>query len=757
MVANVQGNYNFAENYGAQSDHPTEGITLSAFFCGTGETPNAGHQLIPKLFSAHPGDNCEDIESKGAPGKVAYTRKHTKDGRNQALIFNGVGAQDQKYAVPEGDTTFIDRVVTGYLGKEVAGAILGTGIDNNIALALKEIEKINRNEADANNRVSKLNIAGWSRGSYTGTQRLPRVIYEIQQGDVNTISQFFELSTESEDKRMKDITDIQAAFSNIEINLLAIDTVRGPTNHSDMLRDASERDGYLYPNVKNYMQLLALNENSVCFSGEVPQVKSSDSDMNQYIIPLPGTHSQLAGNAGARWSESIKGDSKDVVKLSEHLAVDYLMAMGTPINTTKAFHSSNPSEVLDLLLKIEDKLKLIESNSNYEHYLYFAYANRHIRYGDTFKTLEQIDPGILATAGSFSSEKSSKVSKSLRQWLISETEPHMKSQEGDMTQLLIRDLSAIIDDKLKDIGRDSFSYDALVEYIHGIDYDHREQAHAKLIKASKVLDACLMKQTLADEMEKLDSTLEACADPNARLVQSALKRGVDQTLMHIEDSMKNIDRCSADALVEKVIFMRRMMDDFVSPVLMVDALIKSSQSASSEERKEDFVWINDYMKVLTEFCQDFDIELISELLANLEPGDDLKYIDYVQGVLDKISVAKEDDPYGLVDKTLVEKIKIELTLLRKVREFNNEVRRGHFKSRGFQGGYKSEPGWLSKLVRVISERSTALTAEDGRSLDERNVESPVGAKMRNQVDSHKQNSNSDSLGGALDNARKPRF
>lgn len=733
----MKDTYDFSENYKQQSDHPSGGVTLSAFFCGTGESPSDGHQLIPRLFNDTHGSQREDVMSQHAPGKVSYSKKSSENGKKRAIIFPGPGAVDPIYDTPvertpsdnpqhespEARFRFLKNKVRNTIKtfteqvSVVKGNVLGSGMDENIRLLLNEVMQTNFLESDPDKRVTRLNVAGWSRGSYTGTQRLPRVLYEIQQGNIETIEQYFTLH-DSGSERQQDLRDIQDAFQSIEVNLLAVDTVRGPTNHYESMRKDSQADSFLYPNVRNYLQLSALQENSRGFCGEIPPPVVPNDDLNQYVIPLPGTHGQLVGSLGQRWDDTAFGVGDNISRLSQHIASDYLLSVGTPLELNHVHHEPSDDRVLRLYDEIEDGLDEIYENAAGGQYLYFASKDRLYRHGNVYRTMDAINPNILSTVGSFADVASSHDSRSMRHWLLSRESASPDSKFSLEEHLKNKRLA--IEQALAQMPQDAKATKMIWDYLTSIDTENPEQLDAKLNNVLKIIMIENKKNAIVDTMHEIQQWLEDHPEiEQHEIIETLLDRGLRDVLDETDSALCNIDKTKLNLLNKKIEFISRLHEDFLSPMMMMTRLL--NERSKSEFTSEDMQRLTQCLYSMNEFSTSFDIDMMSKLLSYLEPGQDIEFCQSFLDRLDDMNELAEDNDLS----NLVAQVQVHFNLYKQNAERSN-IPRGAFK--------EETKGWFSwtldkvttgagNMLSIMQGISSEINPDPGPDDDDENTES----------------------------------
>lgn len=299
-------------NYAFNSDNSStagDGATMTLFFCGTGESPSQTDNIVPNLFRKMPGVNRR---WHGHDKACDFDYKEQVN-HDMSAILVGVGGGDGDFATPEANSGAFMKI---------RGALHGQGTDSNISLALQLI--YSRNMMGKGYQIRRINAVGWSRGSWAATQRLPRVIREISEGNVEVISACF--GVKSENKEL--IQKIQNAFSNIEFNAVAIDTVRGPTNHDTRYRTGVLDDAKVPDFCNDFLHLVALDEVSRFFEAEIPHF---GPDTKHYQVGLPGHHATLVGNAGTRMKPTTEGPGQAVGLIARRIVSDFLKAHGTTL------------------------------------------------------------------------------------------------------------------------------------------------------------------------------------------------------------------------------------------------------------------------------------------------------------------------------------------------------------------------------------------------------------------------------------------
>ncbi len=194
---------------------------------------------------------------------------------------------------------------------KLMGLALGRGWDDNV---YKAVWMLTHLKFELEQPIDTVNLVGWSRGAVT-CLKMANKLFEV-----------FE--------------------DTIEVNIFAVDPVPGgyTTRTPDMLQ--------IPPNVRNYLAILALDADGGNFlptdrqdmkllapqsqhgkGGNPDSLNATHAKPHVHFLPMPGNHSDVVN---VNLSSEAVGHS---AKLCRHLALQFLMAYGTPI--LEGFRSSN--------------------------------------------------------------------------------------------------------------------------------------------------------------------------------------------------------------------------------------------------------------------------------------------------------------------------------------------------------------------------------------------------------------------------------
>ncbi|MEZ4465565.1 MAG: hypothetical protein R3F60_19305 [bacterium] len=173
----------------------------------------------------------------------------------------------------------------------LAGNIAGVGWDENVQRTVHLIQSL---KFDGLYDVTTVNMAGWSRGGVTSI-RIANKLYEV--------------------------------FGNsIECNIIGLDPVAG--QDAGVVMDDTRR---LPPSVKNYIAILAMNEERRSFAPQdmSRMIIADPSVTTTCFLPMPGKHNeQVMGRSGVAMTPE--------ANISRNLAVAFLRHFGSPFRSIPA-------------------------------------------------------------------------------------------------------------------------------------------------------------------------------------------------------------------------------------------------------------------------------------------------------------------------------------------------------------------------------------------------------------------------------------
>lgn len=268
------------------------------FFCGTGSNSND-----------YQNDNFHAGEL------ISTLATHMQSPQyNNWIIVDGPGSgnlmANEKWAKPPLFRRFAPKfMVDGW--DFVAGTAFGSGWDNNVAHAIAVLKKdstdidlVNGNIKvieNYNQRLrgpeipSQVNLVGWSRGGITCHMMANAMLNDPE-------------------------------LKNIPVNIFAIDPVTGPGNLQKVRTELGK-------NVHNYYAVYATNELSSGFTPTIPS--TGKGGCRNELIPMPGRHATVVGNASATGGNAVPGRRADYPQpgtMVRHLVEKQLTEWGTQLS-----------------------------------------------------------------------------------------------------------------------------------------------------------------------------------------------------------------------------------------------------------------------------------------------------------------------------------------------------------------------------------------------------------------------------------------
>lgn len=295
---------------------------FTVFFCGTGSN-SADHanpnylsgEVVSTLARNHLGIEYDDWIIVDGPGSGNHQEddKWAQPGNYSWGRGTATGAgweENVKHALavikkqPSYQRTCMNNKEAGVLGREQAAArAAGHSLPVNFGGGVNPDRKVTPQALhEVRSRVmnrplpTMVNLIGWSRGAVTCHM-------------------------------MANAMMADAALSGIPVNIFAVDPVPGLGNFQHTRTS-------LASNVRNYFGTYARDEMSLGFSAVVPTLAAGTRST---ILPFPGRHATLAGNAfedGASGGVPSLAPPGQVVR---HLAEKFLVHHGTRLGNTLSF------------------------------------------------------------------------------------------------------------------------------------------------------------------------------------------------------------------------------------------------------------------------------------------------------------------------------------------------------------------------------------------------------------------------------------
>ena len=315
---------------------------FTIFFCGTGSNSFDAHnsnypngELISTLASHHNGHEFVDWTIIDGPG-------------------SGNLQEDDKWVTPGNYN-------------DILGKLLGSGWEENVAHAVAmtkgeyewKRDKLTQEQYEILKKAGipledpkKISSFIWRKFEYPNRKITPQELQAqkakiFRKGKLPTVINIIGWSRGGVSCHMlANALFKDEQLKHIPVNIFAIDPVPG-------VRNFQPNRTSIPANVDNYIAVYARDERSKGFAPTVPTFSTRKKPI---IIPLPGRHGTLVGNAaidGNNGNQELFAPGK----LVQHLAEEYLTAWGT--NLDKKLNLSQP-EILQLyeqMVKDDQKYK----------------------------------------------------------------------------------------------------------------------------------------------------------------------------------------------------------------------------------------------------------------------------------------------------------------------------------------------------------------------------------------------------------------
>jgi len=257
---------------------------FTVYNCGTGFNRDRTDELVANLASRTGGSENRDWMITDGPGSSPSSRGRTP------------GTFDPK-------SGFATKGKLGSFVAKIKGVVSGFGWEENVLHALEVMKAIN---AGSNQKITTVNMAGWSRGAITCA-----MLAHAMAGD--------------------------AATKSIHINIFALDPVPGPGNFGP-------EQVTIPPNCLNYTGVFQEDEARKIMRPAVPDpLNDEESDTHYKFFFMPGAH-----NTGAMRLKS------EVALIVAYLAHKFLSKHGTSISEKI---SLTPRDLCELYAKIRIDIK----------------------------------------------------------------------------------------------------------------------------------------------------------------------------------------------------------------------------------------------------------------------------------------------------------------------------------------------------------------------------------------------------------------
>ncbi|MEX2583178.1 MAG: hypothetical protein WD766_07880 [Gemmatimonadota bacterium] len=228
-------------------------------------------------------------------GKAEWSRKELTDLQYRVLKEAGIPIEDQ-------------QIDYDFFGNEL-GTTNPKRLVTQQALQMQKIKIFRRN-----NPVTQVNAIGWSRGAVT--------------------THMFANAMKSDPE-----------LSLLPLNIIAVDPVPGTGNFQTNRTTIPS-------NVRNYVAFYARDERSLGFAATLPKLAP---EVNGTIIPMPGRHATLVGNAG----NYLGGNGLNVFyapgKVVRMLVEKYLTDWGTELNNRVPYSEFDMLKKYDEIIKLQDQ------------------------------------------------------------------------------------------------------------------------------------------------------------------------------------------------------------------------------------------------------------------------------------------------------------------------------------------------------------------------------------------------------------------